>query len=192
MVNRRLVDEKGQQVGFTILLDEPSLERVALPYVQSLQKLGIDARVRTVDPAQYQHLTDDFDFDMTMMIYPESDVPGNELRDYFSCAAAKAQGSFNVPGVCDPAVDALVEKVITAQDRDTLKVAAHALDRVLLWRLVHGAELGQPDVPRRLLGPLRQAGQADPRGIQFRYAGGSTRRRPRRSMRRGGSDDCAA
>ena len=134
VVNRKMVDEKGRQVGFTILLDDPSLERVALPYAQSLQKLGIDARVRTVDPAQYQHLTDDFDFDMTMMIYPESDVPGNELRDYFTCAAAKAQGSSNLPGICDPAVDALVEKVITAQDRDTLKTAAHALDRVLLWR----------------------------------------------------------
>jgi microcin C transport system substrate-binding protein len=132
--DRRLVDAAGQRMSFTILLDEPSLERVALPYTQWLQKLGIDARVRTVDPAQYQHLTDDFDFDMIMMIYPQSDIPGNELRDYFSCAAAKAQGSFNVPGICSPAVDALVEKMITAQDRDTLKTAAHALDRVLLWR----------------------------------------------------------
>jgi microcin C transport system substrate-binding protein len=131
---RRLVDPNGEPMSFTILLDEPSLERVALPYVQLLQKIGIEARVRTVDPAQYQHLTDDFDFDMIMMIYPEGDVPGNELRDYFTCAASKAQGSFNVPGICDPAADALVEKMVTAQDRDTLRIAAHALDRVLLWR----------------------------------------------------------
>jgi microcin C transport system substrate-binding protein len=131
---RKLVDKNGQQMSFTILLDDPSLERVSLPYARSLQKLGIDARVRTVDPAQYQHLTDDFDFDMIMMIYPESDTPGNELRDYFTCAAAKAQGSFNVPGICDPAVDALVERIIMAQDRATLTTAAHALDRVLLWR----------------------------------------------------------
>ncbi len=131
---RKLVDAKGQQMSFTILLDDPSLERVALPYTQNLQKLGIDARVRTVDPAQYQRLTDDFDFDMIMMIYPESEVPGTELRDYFTCAAAKAQGSFNVAGICDPAVDTLVEKVVTAQDRATLQTAARALDRVLLWR----------------------------------------------------------
>jgi microcin C transport system substrate-binding protein len=160
--DRKLVDKNGQPMSFTILLDEPSLERVALPYVQSLQKIGIDARVRTVDPAQYQHLTDDFDFDMIMMIYPESDVPGNELRDYFTCAAAKAQGSFNAPGVCDPAVDALVEKIVTAQDRDTLNTAAHALDRVLLWswylvpnwdsRTFHVAywdRFGYPDKPIR-------------------------------------------
>ncbi len=99
---------------------------------------------------------------MMMMIYPESDMPGNELRDYFTCAAAKAQGSFNAPGICDPAVDALVEKVITAQDRSTLETAAHALDRVLLWgwylvpnwdsRTFHIAywnRFGYPDKPIR-------------------------------------------
>jgi len=132
--HQKLVDAHGQQMHFTILLSDPSLERVALPYVQTLSKIGIDAQVRTVDPAQYQHLTDDFDFDMTMWIYPESDVPGNELRDYWSCAAAKAKGSMNAPGICDPAVDALIQKVISAPDVDSLDAAAHALDRVLLWR----------------------------------------------------------
>lgn len=132
--DRKLVGPQGQPLRFTILLDDPSYERVALPYVQNLQKLGMEVNVRTVDMAQYQHLTDDFDFDMIMMIYPEGDVPGNELRDYWSCAASKAQGSNNVPGICDPAVDALIEKVVTAPDRKTLETAAHALDRVLLWR----------------------------------------------------------
>ena len=132
--DRKLVDASGQQMSFTIMLPDPSYERVALPYVQDIQRLGIDVRVRTVDPAQYQHLTDDFDFDMTLFIYPEGDVPGNELRDYFSCAGAKAQGSSNLPGICDPAVDALVDKVIAAPDRPALLAAAHALDRVLLWR----------------------------------------------------------
>ena len=132
--DRKLVGPDGQPMAFTILLDDPSLERAALPYVQTLQKLGIEARVRTVDPAQYQHLTDDFDFDMIMMIYAEGDIPGNELRDYFTCPAAKAQGSMNAPGICDPAVDALVQDVISAQDRGSLAVAARALDRVLLWQ----------------------------------------------------------
>jgi microcin C transport system substrate-binding protein len=130
---RQLLDASGQPASFTILLDEPSLERVALPYVQNLRKLGFDVKVRTVDPAQYQHLVDDFDFDMIMMIYPGADIPGNELRDFWSCAAAKSQGSNNVPGICDPAIDALIDKVVTAQDRETLRVAANALDRVLLW-----------------------------------------------------------
>jgi len=131
--DRKLLDANGQPAAFTILLDDPSLERVALPYVQNLRKLGFDVKVRTVDPAQYQHLTDDFDFDMIMMIYPGSDIPGSELRDFWSCAGAKSQGSFNVPGICDPAIDAMIEKVIAADNRDTLRTAARALDRLLLW-----------------------------------------------------------
>ncbi len=160
--DRKLVNKDGEQMAFTILLDEPSLERPTLPYAQLLEKLGIDVKVRTVDPAQYQHLTDDFDFDMLMMIYPEGDLPGNELRDYFSCASAKAQGSFNAPGICQPAVDALVEKVINAQDRELLTTAARALDRVLLWswylvpnwhsqdfHIAYWNRFGYPDKPIR-------------------------------------------
>jgi microcin C transport system substrate-binding protein len=160
--DRKLVDKDGQQMSFTILLPDPSLERPTLPYAQTLQKLGIDAKVRTVDPAQYQHLTDDYDFDMIMMTYPQGDIPGNELRDYFTCAASKAQGSFNIPGICSPVVDALVEKVIAAQDRDTLTIATHALDRVLLWgwymvpnwhdqvfKIAYWNRFGYPDHPIR-------------------------------------------
>jgi len=160
--DRKLVDPNGEQMTFTILLDEPSLERPTLPYVQNLQKIGIDARVRTVDPAQYQHLVNSFDLDMLMMIFPEGEIPGNELRDYFTCAAAKAQGSSNLPGICDPAVDALVERVVTAQDRTTLNTAGRALDRVLLWRwylvpnwdsldfrIAYWNRFGHPDKPIR-------------------------------------------
>ena len=67
--DRKLVNAQGQQMAFTILLPDPTFERVALPYVQSLDKLGIAANVRTVDPSQYQHLTDDFDFDMTITVF---------------------------------------------------------------------------------------------------------------------------
>jgi microcin C transport system substrate-binding protein len=131
--DRKLVDANGKPAGFTILLDDPSLERVALPYVQNLRKLGFDVNVRTVDPAQYQHLTDEFDFDMIMMIYPGNDIPGSELRDFWSCAGANSKGGFNVAGICDPAIDAMIDKVIAAQDRGTLRTAARALDRLLLW-----------------------------------------------------------
>lgn len=160
--DRKLVNAQGQQMRFTILLSDPAYERVALPYADDIRRLGIDVRVRTVDPAQYQHLLDNFDFDMTLWIYPESDIPGNELRDYFSCAAAKATGSSNIPGVCDPAVDTLVGKVVTAQTRPALLTAARALDRVLLWRwylvpnyasqsfhIAYWNRFGYPDKPIR-------------------------------------------
>ena len=159
---RKLVDASGNQMKFTILLPDPSYERATLPYVQSLDKLGIAADVRTVDPSQYQHLIDNFDYDMTMITLPEGDVPGNEQRDYWSCDAAKSQGSSNVMGICSPAVDALVEKIIAATDWKQLLAATHALDRVLLWgwyvvpnwhidsnRIAYWDKFGRPDKTMR-------------------------------------------
>ncbi len=131
--NFKLVDAHGQQMHFTILLADPTYERVLLPYVQTLSHLGIAAEVRTVDPSQYQHMADDFDFDMTMGVFPESDTPGSEQRDNWTCPAAKQTGSNNMMGVCNPVVDALVGKVIAATTRTELTDAVHALDRTLLW-----------------------------------------------------------
>jgi len=136
--DRKLVDAAGKPFSFEILLDQPAFERVANPYVQWLSRLGIDARVRTVDPAQYEKLTDTFDFDMTVGLWGESESPGNEQVGYWTCAAAKAEASQNLTGVCDPAVDALVGKIVDAGDRDELIAATGALDRVLLngWYVV--------------------------------------------------------
>ena len=172
---RKLVNQDGQQMSFTILVDDPSLERVMLPYSRNVAKLGIDAQVRSVDPAQFQHLMDDFDFDMTFMIYPQSDVPGQELRDYWSCAAAKAQGSANVPGICDPGGGRADRE---GDRRQRPRVAAGrgaGAGPDAAVALVHGAELGQSGVPRRLLGPLRPSRQADPRGLQLRHLVGRPR-----------------
>ncbi|AHJ63877.1 Oligopeptide-binding protein oppA [Granulibacter bethesdensis] len=129
----KLVDASGQQLSFEILLDNPPFERVLLPYTQSLAKLGIDARIRSVDPAQAQHLQEEFNFDMALMQFPESDSPGNEQIGFWSSASAKEKGSNNLMGVSSPVVDALVAKVITAPDRASQVTACRALDRVLLW-----------------------------------------------------------
>ncbi|HET8996890.1 MAG TPA: extracellular solute-binding protein [Acetobacteraceae bacterium] len=131
--SRKMIGPDGNQMAFDILLDEPVFERVTLPYVQWLDHLGIRVNVRTVDPAEYQHLTDAFDFDMTINTYGESDSPGNELVDFWGSAAAKQEGSDNLAGVSDPVVDALIAKVVGARTRDDLVTAARALDRVLLW-----------------------------------------------------------
>ena len=130
--DRRLVNAQGQRFEFEILLNGASFERVALPYVQWLQRLGVEARVRTVDPAQYQVRIDAFDYDMTVDVMGQSLSPGNEQRDYFTCAKAQENGSQNVAGICHPVIDALVELVITAPDREELIQRTRALDRVLL------------------------------------------------------------
>ncbi len=131
--DRKLVDANGRQLSFTILVYDPSFERIALPYVQSLLKLGLDAKVRSVDAAQYQRLTDDYDYDMILTSYGTSELPGNETRDYWSCASRDPKGGNNVSGICDKAIDALIEKIVAADAREPLRDAARALDRVLLW-----------------------------------------------------------
>ena len=131
--DRQMVDAKGQPLRFEILLADSTYERVALPYVQSLTRLGVQATVRTVDPAQYQVRTDNFDFDMTMDLFSQSLSPGNEQRDFWGSEAAKQPGSRNTIGIADPVVDALVELVVNAPNREELVTRTHALDRVLLW-----------------------------------------------------------
>ncbi len=131
---RRLVNAQGAPFRFEILLSSPSFERVALPFVQWLQRLGIEATVRTVDPAQYQVRMDNFDFDMTVDVMGQSLSPGNEQRDYFSCAKVNENGSQNIPGICHPVIDQLVEQIVMAPNREELVVRTRAMDRVLLWQ----------------------------------------------------------
>jgi microcin C transport system substrate-binding protein len=128
----RLVDKDGKQLSFEILLDGPTIEPIASAFGANLQKFGIKASVRPVDDAQYQNRLRSRDFDMIYSGWAESMSPGNEQRDFWGCAAAKDPSTSNYGGICDPGVDALVDKVIFAKDRTTLIAATHALDRVLL------------------------------------------------------------
>ena len=125
------VNAKGEPLKLEILNFEPAFERVTAPFVKNLQTLGIDASMRMVDPAQYQRRLKSFDYDITTERYSMRDTPGVELRSYFGSAAASMDGSLNLAGIADPAVDALIERVIAAKNREELTTAASALDRVL-------------------------------------------------------------
>jgi len=134
LVDKKLVDPAtGRPVSFEILLVAPTFERVVLPFIQNLKRLGVAARVRTVDTAQYQNRVRDFDFDMVIATYPQSLSPGNEQRDFFSSAAADRPGSRNLIGIKSAAIDTLVDHVIFAKSRPALVTATRALDRALLW-----------------------------------------------------------
>ena len=125
------VNAQGEPLKLEILMFEQAFERIAAPYVKNLKLLGIDASIRMVDPAQYQQRLKDFDFDITTERYQMRNTPGVELRSYFGSAAAKMSGALNLAGISDPAVDALIERVIAAKSRDELNTAARSLDRVL-------------------------------------------------------------
>lgn len=125
--------DTGQVMEFEILLVSPSFERVVLPFQRNLERLGANVSVRTVDPTQYENRMNEFDFDMTVYVASQSLSPGNEQRDYWGCEAAEIGGSRNVAGVCDPAVEALIEQIVAAPDRERLVSRSRALDRVLQW-----------------------------------------------------------
>ncbi len=124
--------QSGRELRFEILLVNASFERIVLPYVQALEKLGVRASVRLVDAAQYRNRLDDFDFDMIVHTFAQSSSPGNEQRDFWGSAAADERGGRNLAGIKNPAIDALIGAIIQAPDRSGLIAAAKALDRVLL------------------------------------------------------------
>lgn len=132
--NQKLVSARtGEPFSIEFLIDDPSFERVVLFYKPELERLGIDVTVRTVDEAQYENRLRRWDFDVIVGSWGQSLSPGNEQRAYWGSQAAETPGSRNLAGIKNPAVDALIEKVIFAKDRETLVAATRALDRVLLW-----------------------------------------------------------
>ena len=123
----------GKEFKFEFLIVSPSDEKIALAYQSNLKKLGITMEVRTVDSSQYQARLLNYDFDMIKRYWGVSLSPGNEQQFYWGSEVGKKDGSRNYPGINSPAIDALIEKLISAKNREELTTAIHALDRVLLW-----------------------------------------------------------
>jgi microcin C transport system substrate-binding protein len=150
---------KGEKLAFECLEANPAMERWLNPFVQNLKKIGVTANIRVIDPAQYQNRMNDFDFDMTTMVIPQSDSPGNEQRDFWQSAKADIKGSRNYIGIKNPVVDSLVDQIIAAPTRADLVTRTRALDRILLWnhylvpgwhyakwRVAWWKGLGHPDI----------------------------------------------
>lgn len=152
----------GQQMGIELLLVSPDSQRVAAPFIQNMNKAGIDATVRIVDSAQYQVRVDDFDFDLISARLNFFPPPGPELRSYYGSAAADERGSANMAGIKNPVADELIEQIVNADSLEELQITTRALDRVLLWnnyvipqfynsehRIAHWNRFGKPDtLPR--------------------------------------------
>jgi microcin C transport system substrate-binding protein len=129
--NSKRVGPDGEPINIEFLLDDNTFLPHHTGFIKNLAVLGIEATPRVVDAAQYKARIDDFDFDVTIRRTSFLSTPGDSLRQFFSSKAASAKGSYNLPGIADPAIDALIEKVIEADSRAKLTVACRALDRVL-------------------------------------------------------------
>jgi microcin C transport system substrate-binding protein len=128
--DRKRVLPNGDVLKIEFLLDEPSLKPHHATFIKNLELLGIEAEIRLIDAVQYRARVESFDFDMTTMRLSMSPTPGDSLRPYFTSHAAVTKGSYNLAGVANPAIDALVDKAIGAETRTELTIACRALDRV--------------------------------------------------------------
>jgi len=131
--DRKLVGPDGSPVSLEFLSQDQGDEKGILFYKPNLEKLGVTVNVRTVDDVQYQNRLRNFDFDIVTSVWPQSLSPGNEQRDFFGSRAADTPGARNIGGIKNPAVDALIERIIFAKNRDELVATCKAMDRVLLW-----------------------------------------------------------
>lgn len=129
----RVHSKTGEQLKVEFLLVQSAFERIVMPYIKSLQKLGIKATIRQVDTSQYIRRFRKFDFDIVIGTFRQSQSPGNEQRDYWSTTAANKEGSRNIIGIRDKGIDKLIDHIIYAKTRADLVAATNALDRVLLW-----------------------------------------------------------
>jgi len=121
----------GERFTIEFLIDDSTFEPHHLGYVKNLETLGIEASVRLVDPVQYKRRQDDRDFDVMVERLSFALTPGDELRTFLSSEAADINASFNIGGIKDPVIDALIEKIMAATTRPTLVTACRALDRVI-------------------------------------------------------------
>ena len=129
----RVNAETGETLEVEILLVSPAFERIVLPFIDNLERMGVVASARLVDSAQYGNLVESYDFDMLISTFSESESPGNEQRAFWSSGAAEILGGRNIIGIQDPVIDELVDLVISAPSRESLVQRVRALDRTLLW-----------------------------------------------------------
>jgi microcin C transport system substrate-binding protein len=130
--DNQLYNADGIKINFEILLVSSGFERIVNPFIQSLKKLGIYVNVRLVDSSQYINRKRSFDFDMIVHVFVQSESPGAEQQNFWGSQSAKMEGSGNLVGIQNPAIDGLIEHVVDAKSREQLVVAARALDRALL------------------------------------------------------------
>ena len=123
----------GLPLAFEILLVNPGNERIALNLTRNLERLGVEAKVRTVDTAQYQYRRNVYDFDVIIYRWGMSLSPGNEQAFYWGVEAAGQEGTRNYPGIEDPVVDALIAQMTEARARSDFVDVVRAMDRVLMW-----------------------------------------------------------
>ncbi|MGI9388548.1 MAG: extracellular solute-binding protein [Boseongicola sp.] len=129
-------NENGETLTIRFIDDGPAFERIILPFIENLAAIGIDASFELIDPAQMEQRKETFNYDIVVARFVLPLSPSIELRTLFGSESANASGSYNLAGLADEVVDELIERIIQAEDRSTLKTRVKALDRVLRDRMI--------------------------------------------------------
>ena len=156
----------GKPLQFEILSNTANgstFTKVMLPFIENLRKIGIKAVFRNLEVNIFKNRLDNFDFDMAIISYPVSQLPGNEQREYWGSASADITGSNNVIGIKNPVVDELIKGLVAAQQKEDYVAYVKALDRVLLsenylifqWyspydRIAYKDKFGQPSADYKI------------------------------------------
>jgi microcin C transport system substrate-binding protein len=162
----QMVGKDGKPITVELLLNGPTIERIAAPYQQWLARIGIRLTIRTADTSQFVERLRTRDFDLAYVGWGQSNSPGNEQYDQWGSAAADRQDSQNYAGIKDPAVDTLINAIVFNQGREDQLAAVRALDRVLMAnqyvipsytylpdRIAYWDRFGHPDpYPRFVIG----------------------------------------
>ncbi|MEM7617017.1 MAG: extracellular solute-binding protein [Pseudomonadota bacterium] len=160
VIDKKRYLPNGELFEIEFLIASPAFERVIAPMIQNLEKLGIAAKIRFVDAAQYENRLKNFNFDICVNVFGQSNSPGNEQINYWHSSKADISGSKNYIGIQNKAVDNLIEHIISATSNEKLITSVKALDRVLLWnwyvipnwylgyfRILHYNKFGYPENP---------------------------------------------
>ena len=152
-----LVNAAGEQFAFTLTVQNPDQEKIALHYQRTLQQIGIKVDVRTVDAAQFTAIQKTYDYDMIPVSWFNSLSPGNEQTLYYGSYGKTTEATRNYPGIADPKIDFAIETMLKAQNREEFVSAIHAEDRLLVsgfyivpfysapqW-VAHWSSIGVPD-----------------------------------------------
>jgi microcin C transport system substrate-binding protein len=129
--NGRLLDRKAKPIQIEFLIHQEGLQRTLMPFIRNMKRLGIDVAIRQVDVPQYIERMRSKDFDMTTSVMPQSLNPGNEQAQFWGSASADQPGNYNYSGIKNSVIDAVVQQVIQAPDREQLVLRTKVLDRLL-------------------------------------------------------------
>lgn len=130
----KMLDPQGQAFGFEILTSGQEEERLASLYQRTLAKLGIEVSIRALDGDQIQSRKQRFDFEVLIGSsgFSNSLSPGVEQLGRWGSEYANVEGGFNLAGVADPAIDAAIEAMLNAHDKEDYVAAVRVLDRLLI------------------------------------------------------------